>query len=244
MVAGVGGFGVHGLAGIGFAVGDVVGGVGLVAGLVEFDGVGAVGVLAGVVAGVDFAVAEVEDVAVAAFLAHVVVAVLEELGGEVADDLAEGAFGVGAFAEAVGAGAGGGVVDADVAGDFLAAVSGAGAMGADVGDGGDGLALGEGVDHGEGVVVVVELAFVPDVGDGVVGDVEVAAGIAHVVPGGALDAGDGGAHGEAVVIVLADGVGDFVAVEPHGVGLAAGDVVPVEEGVHFFPWSSDQWTSC
>src|ERR1035437_7149428 len=50
-----------------------------------------------------------------------------------------------------------------------------------------------------------------DIGNGVQADVKEARGIAHVVP-----------------------LGVFDAVEHHGGGLAAGDVVPVEEGVHFF----------
>src|ERR1035437_7149427 len=45
-----------------------------------------------------------------------------------------------------------------------------------------------------------------DIGLHTVPDVKEARGIAHVVPLGVFDAGDGGAHGEAVVVVLADGI--------------------------------------
>ena len=80
---------------------------------------------------------------------------------------------------------------------------------------------------------MVEFAVVPDIGDGVEADFPEAAGVAHVVPLAALDAGDGGAHGVAVVVEVSDGVGEFVTVLVHGAGLATGDVVPVEHGPHF-----------
>lgn len=57
---------------------------------------------------------------------------------------------------------------------------------------------------------------------------------AHLLPDGLVDAGDGGAHGVAVVVELADGIGEGHAVQLDGHGLAAGDVVPVEHGPTFF----------
>ena len=57
----------------------------------------------------------------------------------------------------------------------------------------------------------------------------------------AVDAGDRAAHRVAVVVELADGVGQLHAVQDHRRGLAAGDVVPVEHGPALVLRSSASW---
>src|SRR5262249_18558278 len=127
------------------------------------------------------------------------------------------------------AGRGDAVVPGDVSRHVPAAGGFAGACLADVLHPRQRRAVTEGVQGRHGVVVHVPAAVVEDLGDGVVGDVPVAVFQAHLLPDRLVDAGDGAAHRVAVVVELADGVGQGQAVPEYRVGLLAAAVVPVED---------------
>jgi len=55
----------------------------------------------------------------------------------------------------------------------------------------------------------------------------------HRSPNKAVDSGNGGAHGTAVIVELSNLVGESQAVQNHRCDLAVRDVVPVEHGPLF-----------
>jgi hypothetical protein len=107
----------------------------------------------------------------------------------------------------------------------------------------NGLAVVACVEGGHDVVINVPLVAVLQFGDSVKADVPVFGLKSHRSPNKAVDAGNGGVYGTAVIVELSNWVGESQAVQNHRCCLGARDVVPVEHGIAFlfghFPSADD-----
>ena len=211
-------------------VGNVIRPVGPAALILAPPGLARVAVVqAVVVPRVGFALAEIEDIAVAEVPVVVVVAIFQAPRVETVVFLGQGPHRVAPGQEAVGAGGVQAVVAGDVAGLSLAAAGPARAVGADILHAGNRGAVAERVEGRQRTVVHVVAAVVLHFRHRVHADVPELHLQPHRAPDRAVGPGNRAAHRVAVVVELADGVGQLLAVEDHRRRLAAGDMVPVPD---------------
>ena len=142
----------------------------------------------------------------ATILVVIVVTVLEVRRYKIVNNLFQRTSIVATFNKPIGTGAGDGMVEGDIARDFFVVGLWSSHSLANVFNAGDSFAIGESVIHRKRIVVVMEGTRVPHFADGMVGDIEVPARIAHVIPHRALGPRNCRAHREPVIVELTDWV--------------------------------------